>query len=448
LPYEAENAGIAFEATTDAEEPTSYALTSGETYAFVFRSQRWDLNRSVARFQITVDNSQNSFPFSFLANNHEQSAEPNKSRVLTHSSPMSLAYDMGDGVPRRIYQTNTSNFRLVGRVKQQGEDRLEVVHETNLKVALGDKNRWVLVEKSSWQQIKSPALGESESLASSTSAKGEAARPVFATRPDKMQTSSGDVEIPPKLYVLAIGVSKYKDERYNLSYAHRDAEAFAELWKKQAGLMYREVEARVLTDERATRRNIESSLGWLEKQVTKRDNTVIMVSGHGMLDAKNRFYIATHDMDENNLKATCVPRSSLEDTLGALSGGQTLLFLDTCHSGQSFGSGGAIRKGGYGVDVLKSLSDAGTGVVVFTSSRADEMSLEQDVWGHGAFTKAFLDVTNSPRLVDKNSDGFLALDELDLALGERVKDLTGGRQHPSYDKSQSIKPEGRILRFP
>ena len=70
-----------------------------------------------------------------------------------------------------------------------------------------------------------------------------------------------------------------------------------------------------------------------------------------------------------------------------------------------------------------------TGAIVLSSSMAREVSLEDPRWGHGAFTRALLDIFRGGAESDYNKDGYLSLTELNLKLSERVKDLTEGHQH-------------------
>ena len=60
----------------------------------------------------------------------------------------------------------------------------------------------------------------------------------------------------PKLYVLAIGVSKYEDKNLALQFAAKDARDFSESFLKQKGGLYRDVVLKVLTDEKATKEEI------------------------------------------------------------------------------------------------------------------------------------------------------------------------------------------------
>src|SRR5262249_52350244 len=75
----------------------------------------------------------------------------------------------------------------------------------------------------------------------------------------------------PKLYVLAIGVSRYHDPGLVLSFASTDAGDVAAALKAQEGGIYREVVAKVLRDEDATLANVEDGLDRIARGTTPRD---------------------------------------------------------------------------------------------------------------------------------------------------------------------------------
>ena len=75
----------------------------------------------------------------------------------------------------------------------------------------------------------------------------------------------------PKLYVLAVGVSQYRDKTLNLRYAAKDARDFVEAMKKQKGGLYRDVETTLLTDDQAVKDNILDGLEWLQRQTTAKE---------------------------------------------------------------------------------------------------------------------------------------------------------------------------------
>jgi uncharacterized caspase-like protein len=58
-----------------------------------------------------------------------------------------------------------------------------------------------------------------------------------------------------------------------------------------------------------------------------------------------------------------------------------------------------------------------------------ESSREDPAWGHGAFTRALLEGLEQHK-ANYNGDARIDIKELDLYITDRVKALTGGRQHP------------------
>ena len=140
----------------------------------------------------------------------------------------------------------------------------------------------------------------------------------------------------PKLYVLAVGVSKYQLPELQLKFAARDAQDFTAVLKKQQGALYREVEIKLLTDAAATRDEVVDGLDWLQKQVTGRDVGMLFLAGHGVNDPNGIYYFLPANADVDKLKRTGVPFSDIKNTLGSLAG-KSLFFVDTCHSGDVMG---------------------------------------------------------------------------------------------------------------
>src|SRR5262249_24952925 len=74
--------------------------------------------------------------------------------------------------------------------------------------------------------------------------------------------------------------------------------------------------------------------------------------------------------------------------------------------------------------VLSKLATMDT-VTELTSSKQFESSLEDKDWGHGAFTRAFLDALASPG----DSRGVISVSALADAMEDAVHSLTKGKQH-------------------
>lgn len=238
--------------------------------------------------------------------------------------------------------------------------------------------------------------------------------------------------IKPKLYVLAVGVSRYANKALTLGFAAKDARDLAETMQKQNGGLYRDVVIRVLTDERATKDEILGGFDWIRKETTSKDVAIVFLAGHGVNDQSGLYYFLPENADLDSLLRTGVSFSDIKNTVLSLAG-KTLFFVDTCHSGNVFGS----RRGTIDImGIVNELSSADNGAVVFASSTGNQSSLEDPVWNNGAFTKALVEGLNGK--ADYRGLGKISINMLDLYLSERVKELTKGKQTPTTTKPQTI----------
>lgn len=248
-----------------------------------------------------------------------------------------------------------------------------------------------------------------------------------------------DSRFKPKLYVLAVGVSKYKNPDYNLGLAAKDATDFAAVFQKQDGKLYGKVTVHLLTDDKASKESVIEGLEWLKSQVTSRDVGVMFVAGHGMNDNTGKYFFLPHNANPDKLMSTGVAQTDIKDTLNSLAG-KAVFFVDTCHAGNALGSGKTRAIGGSTDAFVNELASAENGVIVFSSSTGRQLSQEDPKWGNGAFTKAVVEGLSGKAEIGKS--GKVTHKGLDYYVTERVKELTKGQQSPV-----SIAPGG-ITDFP
>jgi WD40 repeat protein len=248
----------------------------------------------------------------------------------------------------------------------------------------------------------------------------------------KWRGAVGPFQVPPRLYVLAIGVSQYADPALRLNFAAKDAQDFAAALEAQRGKLYRDVTARVLTDGQATKDAVLDGLEWLERQTTSKDVAVLFLAGHGVNDPNGAYYFLPVNVRTDALRRTGVPFVELKQTVGALAG-KTVMFVDTCHSGNVMGA----RRGPADItQVVNELASAETGAVVFASSTGRQYALEHADWRNGAFTKAL--VEGLAGAADFRRTGRITVNMLDLYVSERVKELTQGQQTPATTKPATV----------
>jgi hypothetical protein len=250
----------------------------------------------------------------------------------------------------------------------------------------------------------------------------------------KGPVSKEEFEIKPRLYVLAVGVSKYQDPELRLNLAAKDAIDFGAAWNEQRGRLYSGVEVRALTDAQATKGNILDGLEWLQRQVTAKDIAVLFFAGHGVNDPTGVFYFLPVDADLEKLKRTGISQADITSTVASIAG-KVLVFVDACHSGNLMGK--EKRRGMVVVSsVVNELASAENGAVVFSSTTGRQYALENMEWGNGAFTKGAVEGIRGK--ADYTTSGRITVNMLDLYVSERVKELTHGRQTPTTVKPPNV----------
>jgi WD40 repeat protein len=266
----------------------------------------------------------------------------------------------------------------------------------------------------------------------------------------------------PAVYFLGFGVSRYRDRRLDLAYAHADAEALAQRFEKlKPG--YR-VHTKVYRDGEVTKANIRRAKSFLARAGVD-DIVVLFIAGHGVhaRDRARTYYFATHDVNVKKLSTTAADFELIEALLDGIGARRKLFLMDTCQSGED--SEGLSLMPGEGARGLrmrnvraleleggpaprprggpKAWIDAPrfldndlrrrSGAVVLSSSRGNEPSFENDVAKHGVFTAALLEAFE-PRRADRDFSRNLTIDELLRFVSQRVAEATGNRQHPVIDR--------------
>ncbi len=248
-------------------------------------------------------------------------------------------------------------------------------------------------------------------------------------------SDSDQSDYKPKLYVLAIGVSDYADVSLKLGYPAKDATDFASVLKQQKGLLYEDVTVKLLTNRLATNEGILNGLQWIKTETTTKDVAMIFLAGHGV-NEDEAYYFLPYNTDTANLLRTGVSFSSIKTTINSMAG-KKLLFVDTCHSGNVFGT--SNRRGAPNPDIgvlVQELRESENGTVIFTASTGRQASLENSAWENGAFTKALVEGLKGQ--ADIKNRGKISVTGLEYYIYDRVKELTGGRQTPTTAKPDTV----------
>lgn len=268
----------------------------------------------------------------------------------------------------------------------------------------------------------------------------------------------------PNLYIVSVGTSIYKDKRYNLDYAAKDAKDIVAQFQKENDL-YAEVKAKILTDQQSLGKNIQELKSFL-KDATIDDVVIVFVAGHGLLDAKYDYFYGTHDVDFNNPGKNGLAYERLESILDGIAPLKKILIMDTCHSGEVEEEELLVSEEDLVEDesvmfravgpalttidasptkMMKELfSDLrrGTGTTVLSSAGGAEFAMESNDWKNGLFTYSLLfGLRNNG--ADLNGDGKVMLSELQIYVTDRVTELSHGKQTPTT-RIQNLALDYRI----
>ena len=233
-----------------------------------------------------------------------------------------------------------------------------------------------------------------------------------------------------KLYVLAVGISKYKNKQLDLRYADVDARDFVAAWKKQEGKKYDAVISRVVTNEEATVEGIEDGFDWLKDQdFQTQDVVLVFLAGHAAYDEHDIWVFGSTDMELSKLTRTGIDNNDVNTLLekqlhGA---GTVILFLDTCHSGgvqRTRGGPKIKRQHSQQIDVWRTTQKR-----VIASCMDSEESLEDERWENGAFTECLLKALEDQSTAGK--DGEINIEELYGSTRSMTAELTDNRQTPT-----------------
>ncbi|MDF1590093.1 MAG: caspase family protein [Desulfobacterales bacterium] len=228
----------------------------------------------------------------------------------------------------------------------------------------------------------------------------------------------------PRLYILTIGIDRYKDDTINLKYAVKDSNDIEERLVKQAETLYpsRNIHRTVLANADATRSNITDTIGSLSKQIRPNDSFIFFAAGHGIL-LQNQYYMLTHDYDGMIRPDAMLSSNEIVEMSKKIKSLSQLLIFDTCHAGGI----DYIVSGLY--DARMSVLAKKMGLHLYASANSKEAALD-GYRGNGLFTHTLLDGLSNKQAADRNQDGAVSLTELGVYSKQATTDISKTIGHP------------------
>jgi hypothetical protein len=225
---------------------------------------------------------------------------------------------------------------------------------------------------------------------------------------------SNTPKVKPKLYIVSIGIDKFKDSTNNLKYASKDALDFINRLSKQTKTILDESSIKniSLTNEKATKANILSTIKSLSNDLLPEDRVVIFVASHGVV-LDGSYYMVTNDYDGNIKESSLISSNEIVEMTKSLPSFNQILIIDTCHAGGMDN----IMSGLY--DSKVSVLAKKTGLHLFASANSKQEALD-GYKENGLFTYTLLNGLNNNKEADVKNKGIVSVEDL----GEFSKKLT------------------------
>lgn len=261
--------------------------------------------------------------------------------------------------------------------------------------------------------------------------------------PAEMIVTYKALEIPVKqnavedsrLYVLVIGINKYKNKKYDLNYALADATGFKEAIEKGSASIFSNTNLVFIGDDNATKEGITAALDKIKTTATAKDVFIFYYAGHGVMNDKKEFYLVPTDVTQlygadGALAQKGVSANQLQQYSKDIKAQKQLFILDACQSAAALEQ--IISARGAAEEKAIAQLARSTGTHWLTASGSSQFASEFSQLGHGAFTYCLLEALKGAA---DNGDKKISIKELDTYLQMTVPEVTekykGTAQYPA-----------------
>ena len=225
----------------------------------------------------------------------------------------------------------------------------------------------------------------------------------------------------PNLYILSIGIDKYRDGDLWLKYSKADAVAFVKAIKKASKPLFRHIYTYELLDRDVTKANILKTFKKIGAKTSREDVFIFYMAGHGITDAKTGAYfylpVDFRYKNENSVRKNGMSQNDFKLALSKIQAMKSLTILDTCNSGsfaEAMASRGILQK-----TAINKLTRA-TGRATIVASSKDQVALE-GYKGHGVFTYTLIEALRGKGY---GTDNKITIKELDAYIEDVLPDRT------------------------
>jgi tetratricopeptide (TPR) repeat protein len=237
------------------------------------------------------------------------------------------------------------------------------------------------------------------------------------------QLPTANRQLPTSTYAVVVGISDYQDPGIpDLRFADKDAEAFANYLRSNAGGNLDGDHLKVLINQQATMAQFANALDWLWEVCKEGDQVIIYFSGHGDVEKKSLTqpgYLLCWDAPAHvYLAGGALALPMFQDVISTLSvqnKAKVLVITDACRSGKLAG-----RSVSGAQATASNLAKQFANEIKIMSCQPNEYSIEGEQWGGGRGAFSFHLIEALYGMADSNNDKWVTLQEVGRYLEDRV----------------------------
>jgi len=254
--------------------------------------------------------------------------------------------------------------------------------------------------------------------------------------PDRVSVMYEGPRSESELYLITVGINKYKNPKYNLNYALSDAKSFEEKVKQGGESIFRDIQTYFISDNQATKANIEATFNKIQQKAGPEDVFIFYYAGHGVMSQEKdpQFYLAPYEVTQlygNNalLQSKGLSAEYLQNKSREIAARKQLFIMDACQSG---GMVDHLAMRGAAEEKAVAQLARSTGTYWLTASGSEQFATEFKTLGHGLFTHSILmglqgDADGGAK------DGKITVKEISSFLNDMVPELsTKHKGEPQY----------------
>ena len=218
----------------------------------------------------------------------------------------------------------------------------------------------------------------------------------------------------PRLYVLSVGVDKYRAGINRLAFAVADARAVAAKVRANVPTAYAGADVTELYDEQATTDAVVRALERIGGAARSEDTVLVYLSGHGINSGSQYFYVTQNVASVAAIPDTALSGARLVQAMAGIKARNAMLFLDTCYAGK------------FSLDSTSQLAHESGRYVLAAASQEDE-ALDSYDDRNGVFATAVLRGMSGAAV--RGGAGLVSNFDLGLYVAPLVGQLAKEKQH-------------------